>query len=131
MTSGGRVPDGTNGLSTRLMWRSGGAGELYAYLPSSERVGTSFERGAWHWQPGHWHTIVESVSLNDPGGENGSIRVVVDERAVVELSDVVFRTTSTLMIEGIFFSTFFGGSDTSWASPRDQHVDFAGFCVAG
>src|SRR5262245_52668249 len=33
--SGGRVPDGTNGFTTRLMWRKHGDGEVYAYLPSS------------------------------------------------------------------------------------------------
>jgi len=25
------------------------------------------------------------------------------------------------------FSTFFGGNDKSWASPKDQYVDFTNF----
>jgi hypothetical protein len=32
-----------------------------------------------------------------------------------------------LHIDGVFFSTFFGGNDTSWASPANQTIDFAGF----
>jgi hypothetical protein len=30
----------------------------------------------------------------------------------------------------VFFSTFFGGSDPSWATPRTQHTDFAAFAVS-
>jgi hypothetical protein len=33
--SGGHIPDGTDGFSTRFMWRAAGQGEIYAYLPSS------------------------------------------------------------------------------------------------
>ncbi|WP_181449171.1 polysaccharide lyase [Nonomuraea aridisoli] len=44
--NGGRIPDGTNGLSTRFMWRANGAGEVYAYLPTSREHGTSLGRGA-------------------------------------------------------------------------------------
>jgi len=35
-----------------------------------------------------------------------------------------------LRIEGLFFSTFFGGGDASWATPRDQYADLAGFELA-
>lgn len=31
---------------------------------------------------------------------------------------------------GIFFSTFFGGGDPTWATPRDVHADFAAFALA-
>src|SRR5438477_687091 len=42
--AGGQIPDGTNGFSTRLMWRSKGDGEVYAYLPTSVERGTSLGR---------------------------------------------------------------------------------------
>jgi hypothetical protein len=35
-----------------------------------------------------------------------------------------------LRIRGLFFSTFFGGSDTTWATPVDQAADFANFTVS-
>jgi hypothetical protein len=50
--SGGDTPDGTNGLSTRYMWRTGGEGEVYAYLPTSKDEGTSLGRGCWKFTPG-------------------------------------------------------------------------------
>ncbi|MGL5755337.1 MULTISPECIES: polysaccharide lyase [Bacteria] len=33
-------------------------------------------------------------------------------------------------MEGLFFSTFFGGSDETWASKDDVFVDFKNFIVS-
>ena len=129
-TSGGMTPDGTDGLSTRLMWRRGGAGEVYAYLPSSEEHGTSLGRGAWTFEPGRWYRVEQEVRLNDVGRKNGQILLDVDGRRVLSERGLEFRTTDDLRIDGVFFSTFFGGDDRSWASPRDQYADFTGFAVA-
>ena len=46
---------------------------------------------------------------------------------VFEQTGLTFQSTSGLRIEGLFFSTFFGGDDASWATPRDQYAGFAGF----
>lgn len=129
-TSGGRIPNGTDGLSTRLMWRAGGEGEIYAYLPSSIKHGTSIGRGSWTFTPGHWEKIVQYVRLNTPGRSDGEIRLFVNGESVVDVQDLVFRTTRSLLIDGVFFSTFFGGSDQTWATPVTQHADFAGFRVS-
>ncbi|MGL5083844.1 MAG: polysaccharide lyase [Microcoleaceae cyanobacterium] len=129
-TSGGNIPDGTNGFSTRFMWRKQGDGEVYAYLPSSEEYGTSIGRGAWQFQPGVWHHLEQELTLNQPGLENGRIRVWVDGKLVLDRDKLMFRTTEQLKIEGIFFSTFFGGGDPSWATPKDTYVDFAAFSVS-
>lgn len=129
-TSGGRTPDGTDGLSTRLMWRRGGAGEVYAYLPSSREHGTSLGRGSWTFEPDRWYAVEQQVRLNDVGRANGEILLDVDGRRVMSERGLRFRTTRDLRIDGIFFSTFFGGTDRSWASPRDQYADFAGFAVS-
>jgi hypothetical protein len=124
-TSGRHIPDGTNGFSTRYMWRAKGAGEVYAYLPTSREHGTSLGRGAWHWPTGRWVRVVQHVRLNDPGAADGVIDVWLDGKKVYGATGLRFRSTGTLKIDGVFFSTFFGGGDRSWASPRDQYADFA------
>lgn len=129
-TSGGKKPDGQNGFSTRFMWRTVGAGEVYAYLPSSKRYGTSIGRGKWIFQPGIWHQIEQAVVLNDPGQKNGRIQVWFDGKQVLNQRQLTFRTTDRLKIEGIFFSTFFGGDDPSWATPKEVYVDFADFSIS-
>jgi hypothetical protein len=127
--SGGHIPDGTNGFSTRFMWRAGGAGELYAYLPGSVDWGTSLGRDRFRFQPGAWHCLEQEVALNAPGRADGVARVWLDGRDVFAIDTLTFRTVPTLHIEGVFFSTFFGGHDASWAPPADTHVDFADFAV--
>ncbi|MEV5412774.1 polysaccharide lyase [Thermopolyspora sp. NPDC052614] len=129
-TSGGRIPDGSDGLSTRYMWRRAGAGEVYAYLPTSHDHGTSLGRGAWTYPTGRWIRLEQDVRLNTPGKADGSITVRLDGRQVFRADALTFRTTGDLRIDGVFFSTFFGGDDASWSSPSDQHIDFAGFETA-
>jgi len=129
VTSGRHIPDGTDGWSTRYMWRRGGAGEVYAYLPTSVAHGTSLGRGSWSITPGRWQCLAQTVILNTPGVADGSITVRLDGRPVFAAHDLLFRTTDGLHVDGIFFSTFFGGGDPSWASPRDQYADFADFSV--
>lgn len=129
VNNGQKIPDGTNGWSTRYMWRKGGAGEVYAYLPSSVKNGTSLGRGNWRVTPGVWQCLDQAVTLNTPGKADGTITVSLDGRQVFQKAKVIFRTTDSLRIDGVFFSTFFGGGDASWASPTDQYVDFADFSV--
>jgi hypothetical protein len=129
VNNGWRIPDGTNGFSTRYMWRAGGAGEVYAYLPTSDEHGTSLGRGAWHFSPGPWHELQQEVVLNDVGRRNGRITVRFDGVQVLDERGLYFRSTPTLRIDGVMFSTFFGGDDLRWATPVDTYVDFAGFAV--
>lgn len=129
VTSGQKIPDGTDGFSTRFMWRADGEGEVYAYLPTSQEHGTSLGRGCWSFPPGEWTTIQQRVQLNDPDESDGRISVWQDDRLVLDRGGLQFRTTDELRIDGLFFSTFFGGDDESWASPDDQHADFAEFTL--
>jgi hypothetical protein len=129
MTSGGNIPNGSNGFSTRYMWRTGGAGEVYAYLPSSVTHGTSLGRGSWHFAAGQWTKMEQEVRLNTPGQADGSITVWLNGNQVFQQTGMVYRTTGDLRIDGLFFSTFFGGGDPSWASPTDQYAEFADFSL--
>lgn len=127
--NGGRIPDGRDGFSTRYMWRRGGQGEVYAYLPSSQEHGTSIGRGQWRFQPGRWYHLEQEVQLNHPGQKDGRVRVWVDGRLRLDKDQLEFRSTDALKIDGILFSTFFGGNDSSWATKKDVSADFADFAV--
>jgi hypothetical protein len=127
--SGGRIPDGTNGFSTRFMWRTGGQGEVYAYMPSSPKFGTSLGRGSWTFARGRWQCIEQELLLNTPGQLNGVVRAWLDGEPVYSNERLLIRTSPSLQIEGVFFSTFFGGGDESWAPPSDTYADFASFAT--
>ncbi len=130
VTGGQEIPDGTDGFSTRYMWRAGGDGEVYAYLPTSVEAGTSLGRGCWTFPTGRWVEIEQLVRLGTPGEADGSVVVRVDGEPVLRQTGLTFRTTGELRIEGVFLSTFFGGGDSSWATPVDQYAEFAGFTVS-
>ena len=129
VASGGNDPNGTNGWSARLMWRNDDNGEVYAYMDTTDGYGTQLGCGNWVWQPGKWTEVQETVSLNTPGESNGYIIVYINGVEVLDATGLEFRTVSSLQINGLFFSTFFGGSDKTWASPQTQHTDFADFAV--
>ncbi|MDX2215984.1 MAG: hypothetical protein SFY66_22150 [Oculatellaceae cyanobacterium bins.114] len=127
--SGRVIPTGTDGFSTRYMWRQRGDGEVYAYLPASTEHGTSLGRGEWRFRSGVWHRIEQEVVLNHVNQTDGQIRVWFDGDQVLDEDGLTFRSVDTLQINGIFFSTFFGGGDPSWATPADVYTDFADFVI--
>ncbi len=129
--SGGAMPNGSDGFSLRLMWRTGGAGEVYAYLPTSVTYGTSLMRGAFRFVPGRWHHIAQQVVLNTPGRADGVVRMRLDGQPAGEATGLRMRDVATLRLDGIFFDLFFGGSDDTWAAAADTQVDFAEFQVFG
>jgi hypothetical protein len=128
--SGGKIPTGTDGFSARLMWRSGGAGEVYGYLPSSENWGTSIGQGNFIFPKDKWIMLEEELILNDPDKFNGRVKLWVDEKLVIDEEGFQFRTISSLKIDAIFFSTFFGGNDNTWATPNDTHIDLDNFAIS-
>tara|TARA_R110001599_G_scaffold242831_2_gene442593 strand:+ start:351 stop:1154 length:804 start_codon:yes stop_codon:yes gene_type:complete len=125
--SGGKIPDGTDGFSFRLMWGKGGLGKVYAYLPTSVRYGTALFDHEFQFQPGQWHQIKQEVILNTPGKSDGIVRMWVDSQFLGEERDILMRTVSTLRINGMFFDVFFGGGDDRWAPKSDTHIDFSNF----
>jgi len=133
---GGAAPRGcvaadlAAGFSARLMWRAGGAGELYLYAPDrTAHCGESIGRGSFHFTPGRWTRIAEEVVLNQPGQSDGVVRVWADGRLAVERRGLDLREQPQIGVDGLIFSTFFGGHGPDWASPRDQSAEFADFTI--
>jgi len=127
--SGGKIPDGRDGFSLRLMWLTGGRAQVYAYLPTSKRYGTSLIYREFGFLPGKWHRVVQRVRLNKPGASDGEVRIEVDGVEAGRAVGLRFRDVESLGIEGVFFDVFFGGGDDSWAAEEDTWIDFADFKV--
>lgn len=127
--SGGDKVSGKDGWSVRLMWRKEGEGELYEYIYNKKgKYGLSVGRGAFTFPRGRWVDIDLETVVNAPGRRDGQARLWIDGQPVIEQHDIVYSTEDEGLQEGgLMFSTFFGGSSDSWASPKDQHIDFADF----
>ncbi|KAI8327981.1 hypothetical protein EDC96DRAFT_490104 [Choanephora cucurbitarum] len=129
-------------FTTRIMWRHKGEGEIYAYLPDSMQrsdlcdnkvnicnadYGYSLGRGSFKFKTGKWNTLRQELTMNTPGKTNGAIVLYVNGKKVIDEKKVAFRTNSNGRVVGIMFHTFFGGSDSSWKTPRNQYAYFKNF----
>lgn len=127
---GGHIPNGYDGFSARLMWNSQGTAEIYAYLPSSQVYGTHLGIGQIPLPKGQWTTLIQEVKLNTVGASNGYIKMWADGKQVINQQGLVFRFTSDLKINGIYFDNFYGGNTADWAAPQDTTIQFAEFSVS-
>lgn len=142
-------------FSSRLMWRPDGVGEIYNYYwgskqayctdPGSYAVGTgqiichggsgdSLGRGSFKFEAGKPVTVTNTITLNTMNGDtpnpDGKQSLVVDGVKVIEANNLVMRHHEEGRIRGLFFSTFFGGSGGSWASPKKQEATFSDISVS-
>jgi hypothetical protein len=129
--SGGHVPNGKDGWSMRFVWQAQGEGAISAYLPTSGHWGSVFGLGQWRFVPGRSHELALYIKMNTPGQANGVIAAWADDALVAYAADVVFRSVEELGIDGLYFSTFFGGSTPDWATPVDTSTRFGAMAVFG
>ncbi|RCH87243.1 hypothetical protein CU098_008906 [Rhizopus stolonifer] len=136
--------DSSKCFTTRIMWRHKGEGEIYAYLPSSAQrlslcdnkanicnpdYGYSLGRGSFKFATGKWTTVRQTLTMNTPGKKNGSLSLYINGKRVINEKNLVFRINSTGRVVGIMFHTFFGGSDNSWKTSRNQYSYFKNFSL--
>ena len=119
------------GFSTRYMWRKDGLGTMYAYIPGKPvKCGQLLGYGNWKFPKGEWVKLEQEIILNDIGNNNGIIRYWVNDKLILNRKKSILRIKEDIYIEGMMFSSFFGGNDKSWASPKDQYLDFKNFKIA-
>jgi len=117
---GGTLSNGSNCFSTRTMWRTGGAGEVYGYLPPSNNAlcsgsltsgfvicdsdyGTSIGRSSFTFVTGAWNKISLLVQLNDPVNvANGNIMLYYNDVMAIQESGLQLRTDPNVLATGFF-----------------------------
>jgi hypothetical protein len=135
--SGGNQSTGLDCFSARIMWRTNGAGEVYAYIPSPNGLcsetsiicnsdfGISISRGSFTFSSGQWNRVTLLVQLNNPANvANGNVEVYFNDVQALAQQDLQIRASSSVTAGGLYFSTFFGGSDSSWSTPTTTHTYF-------
>ncbi|KAF8885416.1 polysaccharide lyase family 14 protein [Mucidula mucida] len=142
--SGGSQPTGDDCFSVRLMWRPNGAAEAYAYIPTPNNLcdeasiicnsdyGVSVSRGAFSFASGEWNTVTLLIQLNNPVNvANGNLKLYYNDLEVISQSDLQFRSGPDVNANGMYFSTFFGGSDDSWATSDTTYTYFRNITLWG
>ena len=135
--------DSEDCFSTRFMWRREGDLEVYGYLPDNQVAGFcddsdilcnfnhghSLGRGLWRFVADEWVTIAQVVTLNKVGSMDGSIAVLVNGEELYRRDKLNIRQSQEVMVQGIMFSTFYGGSDSSWAPGYNTWAYFDNFSL--
>lgn len=87
-------------FSTRIAWRTDGAGDLHTHLPGWP-LGRSLgnDRGGFRLEKGRWISLEQEVVLNAPGHKNGLVRIWVDGALRFEKSGLVFRDKAAGTLE--------------------------------
>ena len=131
------------------MWRSGGAGEAYLYVPPGIQgrgfcntapscatgavpcttcdysAGVSFLRGAFFFQKGAWNKVRLDMALNSPANvTNGKMRLRFNDQLVMSFDAMNWRQYERVFIEGVTWATWFGGSDVTWAPAATTYSMF-------
>jgi len=129
--SGGEKANGTNGWSGRIMWRKDGEIVQYMYYPdNSNPYGEDFPwnlNGKHYFKVNKWHTIKNHFIMNTPKQHDGVMQAWLDGELVLDRHDMHFRDTDSLGIDLFYFSTFFGGGDSSWSTTQDEKILFDDF----
>lgn len=118
------------GFTARMMWRTGGDGELYGYFYNkTSAMGDSLGRGLFQFTPGVVHQIVQEIHLNtiEANGDvrdDGWVRIWFDNGPVFEVFGIVWRINASVTIDGVMSTIFFGGSDATWRTTKEEIIDY-------
>lgn len=131
-----RRPDG---WSARVTFKKDGYVATYLYdQDKTKKYGISKKSEQPVFFTDQWHHVTLEVRLNTPGKPDGSARVLVDNKEVINTRDVVFREDGgpDTMIQQFLFNTFHGGHTPAWApvddsgKPTTVYAYFDNFLIA-
>ena len=135
LASGGNKPTGTNGFTSRYMWREGGKATLYLYhMDQPKTYGEDVllkDRNGQdkYFKRGQWHNMVQRVKVNDGYQSNGEIDVWMDGEQVLDMDNLRFMTNGK-GIDTAYFSTFHGGNGSEWWPDKNDNAYFDDFVVS-
>src|SRR5690606_35165672 len=112
--TGGQRPNGRDGFSARMMWRS--AGQVVQYVDHPDQVsiwGDDMDYdldGPVRFEPGRWYRVQHHLVLNtpgNPGARDGQVQGFLDGKLCLDRRNLRFRDSASLFIDQFYFSTFF------------------------
>ncbi|TCI01417.1 hypothetical protein EZV61_17970 [Corallincola luteus] len=124
----GCSPAIANGWSVRPMWRPNGSAQAYYYGQERiERCGDGERSFEGAFVTGRWQQLALEVKLNStPDAYDGKVVLRVDGEVVSKAEGINLRGTinSDTLINQFFFSTFYGGADSSWAPSKTTYIRY-------
>mmetsp|Transcript_82267 Transcript_82267/g.180888 ORF Transcript_82267/g.180888 Transcript_82267/m.180888 type:complete len:352 (+) Transcript_82267:401-1456(+) len=97
-------------------------------------VNTDVDGSPVYLQTGRWYRMTLYVELNEPASEsNGMAALFLDGLEVARMEGMQWRGdgADATLIDNWGLSTFYGGSDSSWAPSEDMHIYLDNVTLAG
>ncbi|MGL5076786.1 MAG: polysaccharide lyase, partial [Waterburya sp.] len=135
LCGGGQNCTGTNGFTSRYMWRENGKATLYLYhMDKPGKYGEDFtfqgsDGNDKYFERGKWHNLIQRVKINDGNQSNGEIDVWMDKEKVLDIDNLKF-VTDNKGIDTLYFSSFHGGNGSEWWPEKNVNAYFDDFVVS-
>ncbi len=91
------------------MWRQEGVFTQYLYhknQPGQYGDGLTYSSGAA--LKSTWQTVTHRIKMNTPSQRNGILQAWVDGALVLNRNNIEFRSTNSVSIDKLLFTTFYG-----------------------
>ncbi len=93
-------------------------------------VGTAAESSEKSTDGSQLNTAEDTLPDSVQGSRDGQLKIWLDDKLVVDCTNIRFRDVPELAIDSLLFSTFFGGNTPeSSAHPHDEYIYFDDFVV--
>ncbi len=127
----GCKPIDPNGWSVRMMWARNGVPQLYIYHQNrANNCGDVYPASNFAFKLGSWYRIDIQVRMNTAvGSGNGYVALYIDGVLRSEARNLNLTGKTSVQIDHFKFSTFYGGSDSSWSPSKTTYCYFDNFSV--
>ncbi len=107
-------------FSVRMRWLKNGKLGVQPTTSASERPRHDTVDKDWlTLERGKWINIEQEVRLNDPGAQNGHLRVWVDGKLHMDRRQVTFRESDTTRFEGVTVDVHYADTAMNWQPAPD------------
>lgn len=133
LTSGCKAQS-KKGWSVRVVWIEGGVPALYVYGQNrTKRCGTAYPvHTGFSFQRNVWHHVLLDVKLNsNPQVNDATVVLSIDGNELSRLEKLRLTGAKGVLIDTFMFSTFHGGSNSTWSPTKRVFAEFDSFEVKG
>jgi hypothetical protein len=118
-------------FSVQNGWGENAAAQVFIRSAAEAKGNTIAINSNWlHLKPGRWTRIEQEIILNEPGQENGTLRVWVDGKLQLEKDDMLFRLDSRGTFRGVVADIHYGDNGADFAAvPKSTSLMVTPFVV--
>lgn len=110
-------------FAANLAWRQDGEpGVSLAITKDGETQILSAESKGVAFPKADWIKIDQEVILNEPGQDDGVLRVWIDGSLVIEQTNLSFRSKADVMLSGAAANVSYGAADAMAWAPSDTRI---------